>query len=270
MLSIIVSWKNRLELSQSISSISNCAEKLGGEVIVVNYDGDTKLLNSQLENQYNINVVQVQEQPFFNKAAAQNIGAYYAKNNYLFFCDCDIILNTEDVVKLFATVSCDSGTFGTLKGVKETIVNSIDNNHIVSFGYQLNIKTRDGRTLKIIDSEEDATDGTRNAPGLLITSINSFRAINGYNSSLHGWGWEDQDMISRLTLGAGLKREISGTALHISHNDKYRTQYYPIADRWESRDKMFRTCLSNYDKNIFSGSFLHDVTRLAHNIIGTF
>lgn len=260
MLSIVVSWKNRKELSQSIESLLQTAALLQGEIIVVNFDGDAGFLEQVIPaGEKNIKVVTVKDQEMFNKAACNNIGASYAGNEYIFFCDCDIILEPESIGTLLEMVRQDSRFFGTLVGVKETIVNSIQNNHIVSFGYNLVIKTKDNRTLNIIDSEEDANDGTRNAPGLLMVSKENFQRVNGYNSNLVGWGWEDQDMIGRLTLGAGLERKFFGKALHISHKDEERTKHYPLSNRWESRDKMFRQALANYDANQFSGTYKRDI-----------
>lgn len=262
MLSIIVSWKNRKELSQSIESLHNTAAALDGELIIVNFDGDKNYLDNLLaDGSYkHARMVNVTGQPMFNKAACNNIGAHHAKYGHLFFCDCDIILEPAVLQTLFSKVRANRGSFGTLEGVKETIINSIQNNHIVSFGYELLIKTQDGRVLRIKDSEEDATSGLRNAPGLLMTSRENFTAINGYNSNLVGWGWEDQDMIGRLTLGAGLQRIFYGNALHISHDDNERVKHYPLSNRWESRDKMFRQALANYDAANFQGTYSRDVT----------
>lgn len=261
MLSIIVSWKNRKELSQSIESLYNSAANLNGELIIVNFDGDKNFIQNLLGNgsYKNVRVVHVTGQPMFNKAACNNIGAYHAKFDHLFFCDCDIIMEPSVLQNLLGMIKDDPGSFGTLEGVKETIINSIQNNHIVSFGYELLIKTQDGRVLRIKDSEEDATSGLRNAPGLLMASKKNFQSINGYNSNLIGWGWEDQDMIGRLTLGAGLQRKFYGNALHISHDDNERVKHYPLANRWESRDKMFRQALANYDANNFQGTYSRDV-----------
>jgi len=260
MLSIIVSWKNRVELGRSLRSLLAAAAAFEGEVIIVNFDGDAATLAGLAEGAEGLRIVHVAGQPQFNKSAANNIGAFHARFPWLFFCDCDILLEPEVLRGLFEQVSAGPQFFGTLEGVKETVVNSIQNNHIVSFGYELFIRTADGRSLRIVDSEEDASDGSRNAPGLLLTSKKNFESINGYNARLVGWGWEDQDMISRHTLGAGLTRKFFGKALHISHDDTERTKHYPIANRWESRDKMFRQALANYDAGDFMGTYSGDIT----------
>lgn len=261
MLSIIISWRDRIELKQALPSLIETATLLDGEINIVNYSGSDELLNELIgDNTSRVKITKVEGQTFFNKAAAQNSGANTAKYPVLFFCDADIILQPAEVVALYQQVSQDEQVFATLAGVSETQINSRCASHVVSFGYELNIKTADGRTLKIVDNEEDSENGTRQAPGLLMLKKADFIAINGYNSQLHGWGWEDQDFISRLTLGLGLQRITSGYALHISHDDHARMAFYPqVASRWESRDRMFRLALANYDNADFSGSYDTDI-----------
>jgi hypothetical protein len=71
-------------------------------------------------------------------------------------------------------------------------------------------------------------------------------------------------MISRLTLGRGLRRIMSGNAIHLSHDDHARIAYYPaVTSRWESRDRMFRTALANYDDGNFLGTYDRDRTLVA-------
>ncbi|MDK2122714.1 galactosyltransferase-related protein [Parachitinimonas caeni] len=268
MLSIIVSWRDRLELNQALPSLLAAARKVGGDVNIVNYSGSSSLLLQQL-GQYAeaVRVIEIPSQQYFNKAASQNIGAAHTQQPLLFFCDCDIILNPDSVAAIVGQLQSRPDTFATLAGVRESETNSRGGKHVVSFGYELRIRTADGRVLNIVDNEEDAEEGTRQAPGLLFVRRQHFLSINGYNSDLHGWGWEDQDMISRLTLGAGLTRLIEGQAIHISHDDYARTAFYPpVASRWESRDRMFRKALSNYDEANFQGSYQRDVSALGPKV----
>ena len=258
-LSIVVTWRDRVELRGALPGLVGTAREVGGEVIVVNFGGSREMLSEQLGGwAAGVNVVEAGPREYFNKSCAQNLGASHASGTLLFFCDCDIILDPGAVEQLAGQVMARPGTFGTLAGVRESEVNSRGGQHIVCFGYELIIRTADGRQLRIKDNEEDATDGSRQAPGLLLVRRSDFLAINGYNSGLRGWGWEDQDMISRLTLGAGLERITSGHAVHISHDDAARMRHYHIADRWESRDKMFRQALANYDRGDFRGTFAVD------------
>jgi hypothetical protein len=261
LLSIIVTWKDRVELARALPSLLAAAREAGGDLTVVNFSGARDLLEAQLAaDRGEVRVVEVPGQPYFNKSSAQNVGAASTAQPVLFFCDCDIVLEPGSVAALAGQVLTTDGVFGTLAGVRESEANSRRARHVVSFGYELHIKTADGRQLAIIDSEEDSQTGLRHAPGLLMVRRADFLAIDGYNAGLHGWGWEDQDMISRLTLGRGLRRVMAGNAIHLSHDDHARIAHYPpVTSRWESRDRMFRTALANYDDANFQGTYRRDL-----------
>lgn len=256
MLSIVVSWRDRVELRLALPGLVAAAAAVGGDVTIVNFGGEANLLAEQiLDHRSHVTVVEAPGHQYFNKSKAHNIGIACSANPYLFFSDCDILLEASTVAELFSLVAKAPGTFGTLVGVTESERNSRGGQHVTRFGYTLVICTADGRELRIVDSEEDAATGSRNAPGLLLARRSDLLSIGGFNSRLVGWGWEDQDMIARLTLGAGLSRVLSGTAVHLSHDDKARVAHYPLADRWESRDRMFRQALANYDCADFTGTY---------------
>lgn len=267
MLSIVVSWRDRRELSRALPSMGECVRLIGGDLTVVNFGGSQPALAAELAGAaLPIRLVTVPDQPYFNKSAAHNLGIASTPHPYLFFCDCDIVLDPDQLASLFRRVRDEPGTFGTLAGVVESERNARGAGHVTCFGYELLIKTRDGRSLRIVDNEEDAEQGTRQAPGLLCARRADLLRVGGYNGRLLGWGWEDQDMISRLTLGAGLRRVIAGRALHLSHDDHARVAHYPLANRWESRDKMFRQALANYDAGDFQGTYEHDVRAIARSV----
>jgi hypothetical protein len=260
MLSIIVTWCDRIELARALPSMLRCAELTGGDVTIVNFAGDRQMLAHQLgQHAGQVRVLDITGEEFFNKSRAQNVGARHTDNPVLFFCDCDIVLDPEVVERMTRRLLAEEGTFATFAGVRESERNSRGGRHVVSFGYRLEIRTADGRRLSIVDSEEDAETGARQAPGLLFVRRVDFLGVSGYNAGLVGWGWEDQDMIARLTLGRGLTRISEGYAVHLSHDDHARVARYPkVKDRWESRDRMFRTALANYDDANFSGTYVAD------------
>lgn len=263
MLSVVIPWYNRYELQTVIPSIIESVNEIGGDITIVNLGGDVRLLENQiLEYKEHVKVIQTAKQKTFNKPIAQNIGAFHAKNPYLFFCDCDIIFPPGTLISLFDRIREGNNLFGTIASVKETEVNARKANCLVMFGYELHLKISDGTEVKIIDNEEDVNKGTRQAPGLLMVKKTDFEKIDGYNSQLDGWGWEDQDIICRLTLGGKLSRLCLGDVHHLSHSDEVRMQgYHNYQTRWESRDKMFRRALDNYDKGCFMGSYSHDIKR---------
>ena len=269
MLSIIVPWYNRQELKLALLNLAKSMEEIGGDITIVNLGGDQELLESQVKDWKKfLSIINITSQGNFNKPVAQNIGASYAKFPYLFFCDCDIILPPGILLSLFNKIKENNNVFGTLAGIKETEINSRKANNLILFGYELRLKIADGTEVKIVDNEEDAEVGTRQAPGLLLVKRSDFEKINGYNSQLDGWGWEDQDMICRLTLKGKLTRISWGTAFHISHDDETRMQgYHNYDDRWQSRDKMFRRALANYDQDFFMGSYTKDIKSYKSSIL---
>ena len=263
-LGLVVSWRDRPVLAQALPTLARCAARYGGDVTVVNYGGSRQeLLRNIAPAPVSIRVVTVAGEQWFNKARAQNVGAVHAQHNLLFFCDCDILVDEGALDELIGRVREGSLVFGTVAGVTETQRNSRKAGNVVMFGYQLKLRLANGRVLQIVDNEEDAEDGSRQAPGLLVVRRADFETVGGYNGHLHGWGWEDQDMISRLTLGVGLARIQSGYVRHISHDDDARIRHYPpVKDRWESRDRMFRQALANYDRADFKGTLPEDVSGL--------
>lgn len=263
MLSTIVTWRDRGELPRTLPALLELTDLVGGDVTVVDFDGSPGALAALVEPwRDRVRVVRIEGRRYFNKSCAQNAGVAHTSQPLLFFCDCDIVVDAPGVAALVRRVAATPGSFGTLAGVRESTLNSRNGSHVTCFGYELLIRTADGRELRIVDHEEDAQDGTRHAPGLLVVRRSDLLSIGGYNSRLHGWGWEDQDMICRLTLGAGLTRTAEGAAVHISHDDAARVGAYPNADRWASRDHMFRQALANYDRADFEGTYESDVRAL--------
>jgi hypothetical protein len=263
LLSIIVSWRNRNELRQTLPGMIASAGLVQGDLTVVNFGGDTATLDQQIAGyREHVRLLSIPGERYFNKSCAHNLGTATTSHPFLFFCDCDVVLNPQSILDLLRSLQQSEGRFATLAGVRESAANSRGGKHVTCFGYELRIRTSDGRSLRIVDNEEDVVDGTRQAPGLLMVRRKDLLSINGYNAQLVGWGWEDQDMIARLTLGAGLERISEGQAIHISHDDNARVAHYPVADRWESRDRMFRQALANYDRANFQGTYHSDCRRL--------
>lgn len=261
MISIIIPWRDRIEIAQALPSLLASAEALDGEVLIVNFAGSSDQL-SQMIGAARVRVITLHNQKYFSKTCANNLGAHFALKDLFFFCDADILAPPGVISELVQKLWDSRGCFATIAGVRETEPNSRKARNVVCFGYELNIKLANGRSLQIVDHEEDAESGGRQAPGLLFVRRADFLSIDGYNSELVGWGWEDQDMIARLTLGGGFERITDGAVEHISHDDESRVRHYPYApSRWENRDRMFRQCLDNYDRGDFNGTFTRDVAR---------
>ena len=263
MISIIVTWNGRTGIEHSLSSILRAGADVGGEVIIVNFGGNLEQLCGELpHDRSSLRLISVAGTKSFNKSAAQNIGIANAVHPICFFCDCDIVLPVPGLKQIVSDGLDVEHEFRTIKNIRETELNTREARNIRSFGYTLRIRLQNDRMIEIVDSEEDIESGLRSSPGLLIAARRHIVEINGYNSSFLGWGWEDQDMICRLTLGLGLRRSSIGCLDHISHNETSRVVNYPAGlSRWETRDKMFRAALANYDYANFLGTLSTDVER---------
>ena len=56
----------------------------------------------------------------------------------------------------------------------------------------------------------------------IFVTRNDFLAVDGMNSALAGWGFEDDDFLLRLQLGAGLRATAMGTVTHLTHDNPMR------------------------------------------------
>lgn len=267
-LAIVVPWCDRPDFEHTIEGFASTAAKLDAEILIVNFGGDELSLERIVKPFPSVNVYSVGCTKFFNKASANNIGIALSRSDIVFVSDCDIVIESDVVDELKAKVQSLEGCFGTIAGVVESDANARGGDNITSFGYTLRITLRNGRSLEIVDNEEDALTGARQAPGLLMARKADLVALDGYNGSFDGWGWEDQDMISRLTLGLGRMRVQSGILTHRSHGDDLRVCRYEqqLSSRWESRDRIFRRALGNYDKAKFSGTLARDWERFGNGI----
>lgn len=260
MISIVVTWRDREELGQALPSLLETAGMLGGDLTLVNFGGSREMLSRLVSgNENKLRIVSTGEQTYFNKSCAQNIGAANSSQPVLFFCDCDIIPDPAIIAELVHEIAPQEKTFVTIEKVHETKNIPAGRNHIVSEGYELYLRTADGRELHIHHRSKDLEKGTRMAPGLLLVKRSDFLSINGYNSDFEGWGWESQDIIARLVLGSGLTRIIRGHAMHITHDEWTRVAHARNSDRFENRDKMYREALANYEEGNFSGSYTTDI-----------
>ena len=68
--------------------------------------------------------------------------------------------------------------------------------------------------------------------------------INGMNSNLVGWGFEDIDLLIRLGLLAKLAAKRIGSAYHLAHDDSIRT--FSGSSLEESENRNSEICMANY------------------------
>jgi predicted glycosyltransferase involved in capsule biosynthesis len=106
--------------------------------------------------------------------------------------------------------------------------------------------------------------GAKSGSGILVARKGHLLGINGYNSELRFWGWEDIDVLLRLQR-LGLRRVECGSAIHLTHDDSRR------AVKGETRGNTnvdnFLLVWSRYARGNFSGTYTDDVAKWADLVV---
>jgi hypothetical protein len=86
--------------------------------------------------------------------------------------------------------------------------------------------------------------------------------VNGFNSQLVEWGWEDIDFLVRLRAAVGLRHESRGRAVHLGRADATANRDAMRA----SENANFMRCLVNYHAGCFEGTYVEDVVAWASRV----
>jgi hypothetical protein len=254
--SVVIPWKDRPEVRICLEKNLQYYPPGRCEVVVVNCGGDAEALGSLLAGYpANIRSVRARHQGF-NKCFAQNVGAWAAVGETLLLLDADVVLEA-DLPQLAADVM-GPDAFMTVAGVRESDAPVPPKGEAaIEIAHQLEITIAGGRVIQLETNRTRPLAGVRSGPGLLAVHRRHYLAIGGANSALHGWGWEDLDLIARLQFELGLVRVQAGNVLHLSHPDSARS--LQEQSRCESEQDNFMTCLANYAAGLFHGTYARDI-----------
>lgn len=264
MFSIIIPWRNRLQLAATITHFKAAIDALQGEIVIINFGGDYALLDSLIprQNRQGIKIVNLLEIAYFNLSATRNIGAHYASHDLLFFCDCDVLIEDAIVKSNLQVLSQQDNVFINPEGVLESDGERFrKTGKITGIRMSLALTFENGRSVKIPTQSINREKSSRAAKGLLFIRKSMLLAVNGYNSGFEGWGWEDADMVIRLQAGLGAERVVNGFFTHLSHGDEERIQHYEIQDRQKTNRAAYEAGLERYDQGNFLGTYREDIQR---------
>lgn len=149
----------------------------------------------------NLRHVRITNQENFNKSFATNIGIKLSCYETVLCCDADVLIPGKSLQTWKSISKEKTDTIFCLRNVVES------SNGYIRPGY-----------------------------GITFGPKQIFEAVDGYDSSYIGWGFEDLDFLSRVDK-KGFKIIYSGEGLHISHDDKERMQNYQEKSRQLSREK---------------------------------
>ncbi len=269
-LSVIIPWCNRNELRTSLAGNEHWMKSDRIEVNIVNCGGDATQLQEIFGNTPEIPYKQIDvPAPKFNKSLALNLGLFASSAPTIFVMDADIILNCLPLTDLLPLVGKE--TFLTFDRVRESessspwwkfpdpqvnnrndFIRSMKETHTLEFGWA------DGTTTQITSYRADICDNSRFGPGLLMADREHLVTIEGYNSDLRLWGWEDNDVELRLRHALSLKHAYFGEATHLTHGDE--TRNLEGKSLQQSDFENFATVCKRYSQGNFLGTYSSDVS----------
>ncbi|HKV09756.1 MAG TPA: galactosyltransferase-related protein, partial [Thermoanaerobaculia bacterium] len=231
------------------------------EVVVASCGGDPPLLGETLGGISSpaVRVVEIPA-PRFNKGLALNLGVYAARAGRLFLLDTDVLLDEAFLPRALARL--DGRSFVTVQRVVESHPAPADEAPgLAEIAWSVELVGRNGRKARVETNRLRFRDGSRSGPGLILLERGHFLAVDGMNSDLEGWGWEDLDLVARLQLALGLKRRTEGRAVHLTHGDEVRD--LAGQSRGTSEQANFVQCLANYRLGCFTGTYGDDAATWA-------
>lgn len=256
-LSVIIPWSNRPVLQETLPRNRRVFDRHNLEIIIVNCGGDEVQLRELLREHdpARFNCLKI-ETSVFNKPLALNIGVSASRSPHLFFLDADVILREDFLPSAFEAFN--AGHFVTVDRVVESHPRPFgDDNQLYEMAYSISFVAKNGRKAHIETNRVRFTDGSRSAPGLVLIAREHFLAVDGMNSDLEGWGWEDNDLLLRLQFALNLTVHRTGSALHLTHGDEERN--WAGIKRGASEKLNFAACLKNYRAGHYFGTYRNDV-----------
>jgi len=261
--SILIPWCNRPEIARSLPKNAEWLRTAQAEVIIVSSAGDVSRLQEMIRacNCPSLRLLHVEGVQHFNKPECLNIGAFFSRGDWLLTLDADIVLDA-DFLKDAINMIEGHDRFATVKEVVELgpdirLHPSDPQGAVVKRTITTQVEHENGRSASIEYSVD--RHGTRSGVGLVLVKKKDFLAVQGLNSNLRGWGYEDFDFQVRLQLGLGLTRISLGKAQHVSHPSA------PTAAVSHSRN--IAIAWQNYSKGKLEGTFNNDIDRLKDNVV---
>jgi glycosyltransferase involved in cell wall biosynthesis len=262
-LSVIIPWCDRAELEQTLVANAPLLGRHEAEVVVVCCAGDRACLAKILARAPGpVTWVDVPADGF-NKALALNLGVHAARGEHLFFLDADVVLH--DGLLPPARAELARGCFVTVDRVIESAAPPPRDDQpraLEALANAVGLVTADGRTVWVETNRVRFADGSRSGPGLVMLRRADFEAVDGMNSDLVGWGWEDLDLVARLQLAGVAERRALGSVTHLSHDDRTRAG----GGKGTTERDNFAVCLANYRLGYHRGTYQDDVSSCADAI----
>jgi glycosyltransferase involved in cell wall biosynthesis len=199
-LTIITTCKGRLaHLKESLPAM---LAQPNAEVVVVDFDCPESTAAYVQEHFPAAKVVKVEGRPYFNNWEARNIGAAQAAGPLLVFVDADTMLAGNFASWVAGAIT--SGTYGKMPNALELSVHK----------------------------DDTVRNGSNRLEGLIVMPAATFRALEGYDDLLQGWGaGGDTDLTDRLDFHQHKKIVLPEALVTraIAHSDAERVRFHKLS-----------------------------------------
>ena len=257
-LSVIIPWRDRPELAEALQANASHLRRPGIEVLVVNGGGDRRAIEQLLQSRGWPGILEIHfaSSEAFNKSECVNLGAFHAQGEALFILDADVVLTDGYLDQALKKIEAGDA-FTSVAVVRESAPEKLPKrwdraSAIHETALIREFASTNGNTATM--EFRMSMDGVRTGPGLVMLQRPHFVEVQGFNSNLQGWGFEDFDLQLRLQLLLGLRRETFGEAIHLTHE---------LAARDRPDQSNEAECLENYKQGRLHGTYNADAARLA-------
>ncbi len=261
--SIVIPWCKRPEIAKSLPKNAEWLAAQQAEVLIVSSACDVNSLRELIApcSYPGIRLLHIDGVEHFNKPECLNIGAFLSRTDFVLTLDADIVLSS-DFLETSLKAIAGHERFATVKAVAELgpeirLLPSDPHGAIVQRTITTEVVHENGRSASIEYSVDK--HGTRSGVGLVLVKRDDFVAVQGLNSALRGWGYEDFDFQIRLQLGCGLERISLGHAQHVSHP--------PALSAAVSHSRNISLAWQNYAQGKLDGTYNNDVDRLQSKVV---
>lgn len=139
------------------------------------------------------------QKEIFNKSKAYNLGLHHCKTDVVCFLDTDCIVSKESLDKAVLKAKLNPNIYigynGTCIYFEYHIKNDIDAVHGLYDKLDAHVNKKQIHTHFKNDDYE--ITNTKAVGGCLVGSTAVFKQVNGFNPHMQGWGFEDNEMVSR-------------------------------------------------------------------------
>jgi glycosyltransferase involved in cell wall biosynthesis len=248
--SVVIPCYNRPEITTTLRANANVFSQFTTEIIVV-HTGAPPFDAAPGEFAAGLSTVEMPD-IIFNKSKALNVGAYRAKSDLLLFLDADVIIDASFFES--AGQLLHAAAYVRLEGLRESSAPFLDpDSSLCEVRHFIKLTMGNGRSIMLETSNLDYLQGTRSAPGIVLMRKRDFLAVNGMNSDLTDWGWEDLDLLVRLQLHLSMPERTAGSGIHLTH---------PAPGAQTLSDSTnFMRCVANYKAGYFFGTFDDDINQ---------